>query len=231
MSSPTYGAIILAAGEGSRLMSSGVPRFFKPLLQVDGKFLIQHSLDFVEQWGVQNKVVVTSPLLYDVFHGLMPNVPTTVQDAPRGVLDAILCGLYQLEPVDYVLILCSDNTYGNRPGDSMRRDFEKIHDGDLSAVTVRHFDDKKTRDRLTGVKDGLLWTRGTCDDAMSWIGPLVLNRERLEKYTDELTQKDVLNTQLLETVLNGIAEHNFVQLVSDCADWGVISNGKENIFA
>lgn len=236
-SATTYGAIILAAGEGSRLMSSGVPRFFKPLLQVDGKFLIEHSFDFCQKWGIQIQdcVVVTSPKLKGPLQGLFSLPKVVVQNEPTGVMAAIREGLLEFVGKDHdkILILCSDNTYGTTDPKSLRILFEDKNglQGMKSGVTTRYFDEKTTRDRLTAFYDGLLMKRGSCDDAWSWIGPLVLHRDTLLDYFRNIPLTDVYDTQLLETHLNEIAGSRFIGMPADCADWGVISNGKENIFA
>jgi dTDP-glucose pyrophosphorylase len=90
MSDISYSAIILAAGEGSRLVTNGVPRFFKPLLQVNRKFLIEHSLDFARQWGVEKEIIVTSAVLKSILsESVSKDSIYYLQPEPTGLMDAI----------------------------------------------------------------------------------------------------------------------------------------------
>ena len=228
MSDISYSAIILAAGEGSRLAANGVPRFFKPLLQVNGKFLIEHSLDFARQWGINIEIIVTSAVLKPILsESVSKDSIYYFQPEPTGLMDAIRIAMKSVRS-DYVLILCADNTYGKISPEEIKREFEEKRGPNQSAVVTNIFQDVETRKRLTGFGDGRLVPRGLEICKSNWMGPLIMHVLSLNNRIASLTPEDILKTTLLEQHLNEAVYNNFLELKGDCVNWGVLT-GKENI--
>ncbi|RME74762.1 MAG: bifunctional N-acetylglucosamine-1-phosphate uridyltransferase/glucosamine-1-phosphate acetyltransferase [Planctomycetota bacterium] len=104
------GAIVLAAGQGTRMRASG-PKVLQPLL---GKPLIEHVLDAIAAAGVDGPAVVVVPADDDrVAHALQdrPGVRVAVQPQPDGTGGAALAGLRALEATGLpprVLVACGD---------------------------------------------------------------------------------------------------------------------------
>ena len=89
MSVTTVAAIVLAAGQGTR-MRSRVP---KVLHQLAGRTLIDHVLDTLAAAGVEPLVVVTGHAAEAVEVRLAGRVETARQEPQRGTADAVRIGL------------------------------------------------------------------------------------------------------------------------------------------
>jgi bifunctional UDP-N-acetylglucosamine pyrophosphorylase / glucosamine-1-phosphate N-acetyltransferase len=84
MTSPSFAAVILAAGQGKR-MKSALP---KALLAVTRRPMIEHVLAAVRALGPGRIVVVLAPGTEQLF-ALPPDVAVVVQKEPRGTGDAV----------------------------------------------------------------------------------------------------------------------------------------------
>ena len=89
MSVTTVAAIVLAAGQGTR-MRSRVP---KVLHQLAGRTMIDHVLDTLAAAGVEQLVVVTGHAAEAVEVRLAGRVETARQEPQRGTADAVRIGL------------------------------------------------------------------------------------------------------------------------------------------
>ena len=89
MSVTTVAAIVLAAGQGTR-MRSRVP---KVLHQLAGRTMIDHVLDTLAAAGVEPLVVVTGHAAEAVEVRLAGRVETARQEPQRGTADAVRIGL------------------------------------------------------------------------------------------------------------------------------------------
>ncbi|ARN85450.1 bifunctional UDP-N-acetylglucosamine diphosphorylase/glucosamine-1-phosphate N-acetyltransferase GlmU [Candidatus Nucleicultrix amoebiphila] len=109
-SSPSI-AIILAAGQGSRMKSS-LPKVLHPLA---GKPIIQHIVDTVNQTQVDQTIVVLSPQMKEVEAYLRrenPKIEIVYQDPPKGTAHAVLSARPYLENLPgKVLILFGDTPF------------------------------------------------------------------------------------------------------------------------
>lgn len=92
MSVTTRAAIVLAAGQGTR-MRSRVP---KVLHQLAGRTMIDHVLDTLAAAGVEQVVVVTGHAAEAVEDGVAGRASTARQEPQRGTADAVRVGLARL---------------------------------------------------------------------------------------------------------------------------------------
>ncbi len=110
-----FAAIILAAGNGTR-MNSAIPKILHP---VAGRPMIAHILSALEPLGPAACVAVIGPRMGEVARLVAPvetpSVETAVQDPPLGTGDAVRIGLDalgdRLAPkgeIAAVLVLCGD---------------------------------------------------------------------------------------------------------------------------
>jgi bifunctional UDP-N-acetylglucosamine pyrophosphorylase/glucosamine-1-phosphate N-acetyltransferase len=98
---PTLGAVVMAAGLGSR-MRSDVPKHLHELL---GRRMVDWVLTAARDLRAAPVVVVTSPASAGAFKG----VEVAVQREPRGTGDAVLAARERLDGlVDDVLVLSGD---------------------------------------------------------------------------------------------------------------------------
>jgi len=92
LSVTTRAAIVLAAGQGTR-MRSRVP---KVLHQLAGRTMIDHVLDTLAAAGVEQVVVVTGHAAEAVEDGVAGRASTARQEPQRGTADAVRVGLARL---------------------------------------------------------------------------------------------------------------------------------------
>jgi bifunctional UDP-N-acetylglucosamine pyrophosphorylase/glucosamine-1-phosphate N-acetyltransferase len=85
----TTAAIVLAAGQGTR-MRSRLPKVLHPLA---GRPMLEHVLDALGRAGVQHRVVVIGHGADAVDAALAGRAPTVRQEPQRGTADAVRVGL------------------------------------------------------------------------------------------------------------------------------------------
>ena len=78
---PTLGAVVMAAGLGTR-MHSAVPKHLHPLL---GRRMVDWVLAAARELDADPVVVVAAPATADAFDGL----EVAIQEQPRGTGDAV----------------------------------------------------------------------------------------------------------------------------------------------
>jgi len=110
MSKSSFAAIILAAGDGTR-MKSAIPKVIHP---VGGQPMIAHLLQALEPLRPAATIVVIGPNMDDVARTVAP-AETVIQHPPRGTGDAVRTALRaiagRLAPqggIDEVLVLYGD---------------------------------------------------------------------------------------------------------------------------
>lgn len=104
MTSDKRACIILAAGQGKRMMSARS----KILHEVAGQAVLRHVIAAAEQAGAQRIVVVAPPAAAAIAAIAAPH-PVAVQDVPRGTGDAVKAALPFLDGFDGdVMILLGD---------------------------------------------------------------------------------------------------------------------------
>lgn len=101
-------AVVLAAGEGTRMLSS-LPKILHPIA---GRAIVSHVLEAVERAGVESVAVVIGPDRADVeseVHRSAPNASIHTQRERRGTAHAVLAARSALEAgADDVIVLFGD---------------------------------------------------------------------------------------------------------------------------
>ncbi len=122
MSEGTIGAVVLAAGQGTR-MKSAVPKVLHPLA---GRPMIRHLLASVAELGPERVVVVIGRDGRAVAEAIAPT-PTVVQDPPRGTAHAVLAArdAFRGFAGDLLVLFGGDPLIG---ADTMRRLIEARRD-------------------------------------------------------------------------------------------------------
>src|ERR1700738_2651850 len=113
MSQSSFAAIILAAGNGTR-MKSAIP---KVMHRIAGRPMIAHLLDALHPLSPAARVVVVGPQMDSVARIVAP-AESVVQDPPLGTGDAVRTALQALEGrlapqggIDEVLVLYGDTPF------------------------------------------------------------------------------------------------------------------------
>jgi bifunctional UDP-N-acetylglucosamine pyrophosphorylase / glucosamine-1-phosphate N-acetyltransferase len=104
---PERTAIVLAAGEGTRMASGKA----KVLHRIGGRSLIAHVLEAVREAGAGRVAVVLGPDREDVateVRGVVPNAEVFVQRERRGTAHAVLAARPAVERGDDLLIVYGD---------------------------------------------------------------------------------------------------------------------------
>ncbi len=95
-----YCAIILAAGDGSRLKSK-IP---KPLVKINNKSIIQHIVDTFSKWESIDIIIIVkknSPII----NSISKKCKFVIQDSPNGTGHAIKCAIDTIKKYDQLHIL------------------------------------------------------------------------------------------------------------------------------
>ena len=99
--------IILAGGNGTRFAGKGC---CKPLLRINGKYLIQYALDNLISMKVDKALVVVGKYEADIkaalgneYQGI--SISYAVQDTPMGCIHALYCALHEWKGETVVLQL------------------------------------------------------------------------------------------------------------------------------
>lgn len=99
------GAIVLAAGHGTR-MRSRLPKVLHPIA---GRPMILWALDALGEMDPESVVVVVGPEGAPVCEALPAGMGSTVQDERNGTGHATQCGLAALDPaIEIVVVVCGD---------------------------------------------------------------------------------------------------------------------------
>ena len=154
-------AIVLAAGEGTRMRSSKP----KVLHTVAGRSLLAHVLAAVAEAGVTSTAVVIGPGQHQVdaeAKRIVPNAATFTQQQRRGTAHAVLAAKAEIgKPVDDILIV-----YGDTPlirPDTLSRLRAALAQGAAIAVLGFRPADPKGYGRLIMAGDELVAIREEAD--------------------------------------------------------------------
>jgi bifunctional UDP-N-acetylglucosamine pyrophosphorylase/glucosamine-1-phosphate N-acetyltransferase len=144
MQTTKLGAVVMAAGLGTRMRSS-VPKHLHPLL---GRRMVDWVVQNARQAGADPIVVVTSPTGVGSFEG----VEVTVQEEPLGTGDAVRCARSALEGrVADILVLSGDTPLLR--GDLLR-DLVVTHEREHAMATVLSFEPGEPRQYGRVIRDG-----------------------------------------------------------------------------
>ncbi|MDP2671574.1 MAG: sugar phosphate nucleotidyltransferase [bacterium] len=105
-------AIILAAGEGTRLNSGQPSPKPKALYEVAGKPMIHYSLEVVKKLGIEDTVIVIGHLGEQIKEALGDNYKYALQPQATGTGEAVRLGLERVnEKSEKVLVLYGADVY------------------------------------------------------------------------------------------------------------------------
>ncbi len=143
---PKLGAVVMAAGLGTR-MRSDVPKHLHPLL---GRRMVDWVLASAKELGADPIVVVASPATADDFSGF----EVAVQEAPLGTGDAVRSARSALEGRAENVLVLSGDTPLLTPG--LLGGLVETHDREEAWATVLSFepDDPKQYGRVLRNADG-----------------------------------------------------------------------------
>lgn len=102
------GAIILAAGKGTRMQANGINKVAMPLAD---KPMILHTIELLEILGIKNIVVVVGYAKTSVMNVLGQKVIFAEQSKRLGTAHALRCGFKKIpEDVENILVLNGDDS-------------------------------------------------------------------------------------------------------------------------
>ncbi|MDQ3380713.1 MAG: bifunctional UDP-N-acetylglucosamine diphosphorylase/glucosamine-1-phosphate N-acetyltransferase GlmU [Actinomycetota bacterium] len=140
---PRLGAVVMAAGLGTR-MRSATPKHLHPLL---GRRMVDWVLCTAREVDADPLVVVAAPSTSDAFEG----VDVAVQETPLGTGDAVRSAQAALEGVEEVLVLSGDTPLLTS---ALLRDLLDTHRREDSAATVLSFEPGDPREYGRVVRNG-----------------------------------------------------------------------------
>lgn len=179
-------AVVLAAGRGERL-SSLVPPFRKPLIEVNGVPLVRTAVELAIGAGVEQPVVVAAPINAADVDAALSGLPAciVIQRQPHGPGDALRVGL-QVHDRSLgcyrVLVLLSDNVITHN-------DVREVMKHEV-AIGVRSTP-RANANRFTWFdptlhdwREKVTITDGEPVDC--WVGPFIGWRSRMERVMQEV---------------------------------------------
>jgi bifunctional UDP-N-acetylglucosamine pyrophosphorylase / glucosamine-1-phosphate N-acetyltransferase len=132
---PNLGAVVLAAGLGTR-MRSDVPKHLHPLL---GKRMVDWVVDVARELDADPLVVVTAPSTADAFDG----VEVALQEQPLGTGDAVRSAREALEGRALDVLVLSGDAPLVTP--ALLRDLVETHRNEDAWATVLSFEPPEPR--------------------------------------------------------------------------------------
>ena len=139
----TLGAVVMAAGLGTRMRSS-TPKHLHPLL---GRRMVDWVLQTARELEADPIVVVAAPSTADAFDG----VAVAVQETPLGTGDAVRSARSALEGVENVLVLSGDTPLLTS---GLLRDLLETHRREATWATVLSFEPDDPRQYGRVVRNG-----------------------------------------------------------------------------
>ncbi len=133
-------AMILAAGLGTRMkpLTDSLP---KPLIEVDGRALIDHVLDRLADAGVSDVIVNTHHLADQLESHLDSRKSPNIEFSPEQDLLETGGGIAKALPLlgkDAFYVINSDAFWLNGPFDALRRMAETWNDETMDALLLMH---------------------------------------------------------------------------------------------
>ncbi|MGI8885761.1 MAG: bifunctional UDP-N-acetylglucosamine diphosphorylase/glucosamine-1-phosphate N-acetyltransferase GlmU [Gaiellaceae bacterium] len=143
MNDPRLGAVVMAAGLGTR-MRSATPKHLHSLL---GRRMVDWVLSTARELDADPLVVVAAPSTADVFE----DVAVAVQETPLGTGDAVRSARAALESVEEVLVLSGDTPLLTS---ALLRKLLDTHRREAAAATVLSFEPDDPREYGRVVRNG-----------------------------------------------------------------------------
>ena len=124
--------VIAAGGLGTRLQGFRQNDKTKILLEVNGIPMINRQIDQINQWGIDEFIIITSPdfddLIREVTKNEFPNlnINFSIQETPQGISHAFSKAESFVKKNDILLLVLGDNFFGENPINSIDfADFKK----------------------------------------------------------------------------------------------------------
>jgi len=143
MNHSRLGAVVMAAGLGTRMLSS-TPKHLHSLL---GRRMVDWVLLAARELEADPLVVVAAPSTAGAFAG----VAVAVQESPLGTGDAVRSAHSALEGVEHVLVLSGDTPLLTS---TLLRELLETHRREAAAATVLSFEPDDTRQYGRVVRNG-----------------------------------------------------------------------------
>ena len=126
-------AIVPAAGLGTRMAENAILGC-KELVEVGGLTMLERTIQEVENAGIQNIVVISSPNKPAIDSALVDRgVHVVHQDEPKGLVDAVQCGQIQAGDSDCLIALPDVMFTEGNPSEILCKEFR----GDCTLAIVR----------------------------------------------------------------------------------------------
>ena len=124
--------VIAAGGLGTRLQGFRQNDKTKILLEVNGIPMINRQIGQINQWGIDEFIIITSPdfddLIREVTKNEFPNlnINFSIQETPQGISHAFSKAESFVKKNDILLLVLGDNFFGENPINSIDfADFKK----------------------------------------------------------------------------------------------------------
>jgi bifunctional UDP-N-acetylglucosamine pyrophosphorylase/glucosamine-1-phosphate N-acetyltransferase len=191
----TFSAIILAAGEGTRMKSS-IP---KVMHKVASRSMIGHILDLTKSIGTNDAIAVIGPRMEHLEQYIMSedsSIRCVVQEKRLGTADAVKIGMSSIKNTNDVLVL-----YGDTP-----------------FITINTIE--KMKQILKSSSKSALVVLGFNVDEETEYGRLVINKgnelEKIVEYLDcDINEKDIDLCNSGVMLLNGKYAKDLIEKVKN----------------
>lgn len=197
----TLGAIILAAGRGTRMKMVSENKVVLPLA---GKPMIQHIVEFMKRFQIETTVVVVGFAKESVMNVLKNfNVIYAEQKEPLGTGHALACALDKLpKGIENVFVVYGDDAvlYAENNTPTIKRLFE-VQESDNAAITFLTIDQANPHALGRIVRDpkgdllAIVEEKDATDEQRKIIeinpGCFVFSVKFLEKYLSEIERSPV----------------------------------------
>ena len=126
--------VIAAGGLGTRLQGFRHNDKTKILLEVNGVPMINRQIYQLNQWGIEDFIIITSPdfdeLIREVTSSEFPNlnINYSIQEAPQGISHAFSKAESFVNKNDILLLVLGDNFFGENPIKNI--DFKNLEEND-----------------------------------------------------------------------------------------------------
>ncbi len=136
--------VIAAGGLGTRLQGFRQNNNTKILLEVNGIPMINRQIYQINQWGIKDFVIITSPdfdkLIKDVTSKEFPNlnIQYSIQETPEGISHAFLKAEKYVNEDDILILVLGDNFFGDNPVKNI--DFTELKKNKGSIIFTKEID-------------------------------------------------------------------------------------------
>jgi len=136
--------VIAAGGLGTRLQGFRQNNNTKILLEVNGIPMINRQIYQINQWGIEEFIIITSPdfdqLIREVTSKEFPNlnINYSIQETPKGISHAFSKAESFINKNDVLLLVLGDNFFGENP--IRKIDFANLEKNKGSIIFTKEVD-------------------------------------------------------------------------------------------